>query len=384
MQVIRTLWDAPVTSNKPGGTLDSEPRKRAYNRARHNLQFFTFHPSTPSAVVSSEMRSAFFNCVGLGQPFPVVSSAGIKSAIDVRMPDPALSAFLSGLPVFPEELLESSKLMVAALREKGMLKDITFADVLKELRDRPLSEEEMVACLQWLIDTSQQNPEDIDNIRQELISVAVLTVGSPDGGERTIRLKEIQTFLDLSKVAAPTDGPLPGNLLPIGVSRKFDPTQLQRSLQWRELTVLEWVQHIADPAIYTQKSEYNIVESPAWADRVLRVLNKHWPTLSEANQASIIELLEKLVCIPTSAGMKVPSEAYFSNADIFHDLPVVDLPSGFRVRGNMKKLLADLGVRKYVDLQVIFNRWASQPLTTWHPYSIVIGWSRLATGQYRT
>jgi hypothetical protein len=33
-----------------------------------------------------------------------------------------------------------------------MLKDITFADVLKELRERPLSEEEMIACLQWWIE----------------------------------------------------------------------------------------------------------------------------------------------------------------------------------------------------------------------------------------
>jgi hypothetical protein len=113
MQDIRTDWDA---SKKSGRLLDSELRKRSYDRARHNLQFFTFHPSTPSAVVSSEIRSAFFSC---GESFPIVSSAGIKSALDVRMPDPAYSAFLRELPVFPEELLESSKLMVAALREKA-------------------------------------------------------------------------------------------------------------------------------------------------------------------------------------------------------------------------------------------------------------------------
>jgi hypothetical protein len=360
MQDIRTIWDTSVASKKPGETLHSDLRKWFYDRARHNLQFFTFHPSTPSAVVSSEMRSAFFNCVGRGQPFPVVSSAGIKSALDVRMPDPTFSTFLRELPVFPEELLESSKLMVAALREKGMLKDITFTDVLKELRDRPLSEEEMVACLQWWINTSQQDPEGINNIRRELLGAAVLTVGSSDDGdERIIPLEGIQTFLNPRNVVVPTDGPLPSNLLPISVSRKFDSTQLQRSLQWRELTVLEWVQHIVDPAVYTQKSEFNIVESPVWADRVLQVLSRCWSTLSKANQASVVGLLEKLVCIPTSAGMKMPSEAYFSNADIFRDLPVVNLPSGFQIRGNMEKLLVDLGVRKHVDLQVIFNRWAS-------------------------
>jgi len=273
------------------------------------------------------------------------------------MPDPTFSAFLRELPVFPEELMDSSKPMVAALRERGMLKDITFADVLKELRARPLPEEEMVACLQWWISTSQQDPTGINDIRRELLAAAVLTVGSPDNGdERIIPLEGIQTFLNPRNAVVPTDGPLPGHLLPISVSRKFDLIQLQKSLQWRELTVLEWVQHIVDPAVYTRKNEFNIVESPAWADRVLQVLGRCWPTLSKVNQTSIIGLLDKLACVPTSVGMKAPSEAYFSNADIFRDLPVVNLPSGAQIKGNLEKVLADLGVRKHVDLQVIFNR----------------------------
>ena len=356
-QDIGTCWDASVASKKPGEPLEPELRKLFYDKARHNLQFFTFHTSTPSAVVSSEMRSAFFNCVDWRQPFPIVSSAGIKSALDVRMPDPTFSAFLKELPVFPEELLGGSKLMVAALREKGMLKDITFADVLKELQERPLSEEEMVACLQWWINTSQQNPTGVNDIRRELLGAAVLTVGPTDNGdERIVPLKEIKTFLNPRNVVVPTDGPLPSHLLPISVSRKFVVTQLQESLQWRELTILEWVQHIVDPAVYTQKNEFNIIESPAWADRVLQVIGRCWSTLSKVNQTSVIGLLDKLACIPTSAGMRTPSEAYFSNADIFHDLPVVNFPSGAPIRGNLERVLADLGVRKHVDLQVIFNR----------------------------
>ena len=356
MQDMITFWEASVASTSPGEPLDAEVRKWFYDRAKHNLQFFTFHQSTPSAVVSNEMRSAFFDCLNRGT-FPVVSSAGIKSALDVRMPDPTFSAFLKELPVFPEELLDSSKLMVAALRERGMLKDITFDDVLKELRGRPLSEEEMVACLQWWINTSQQNPAGIDHIRRELLSAAVLSVGASDNGdERILQLGGIQTFLNPRNVVVPTDGPLPNHLLPMSVSRKFDLIQLQKSLLWRELTILEWVQHIVDPAVYTQKSEFNIVESPVWADRVLQVLSRCWTTLSKVNQTNVIGLLENLTCIPTSAGMKLPNEAYFSNADIFHDLPVVALPSGVQIRGNLERVLADLGVRKHVDLQVIFNR----------------------------
>jgi hypothetical protein len=356
MQDMATCWNASVAMKSPREPLDPEVRKWFYSRARHNLQFFTFLPSTPSAVVSSEMRSAFFDCVNRGQAFPIVSNAGIKSALDVRMPDPTFSAFLKELPVFPEQLLDSSKLMVAALRARGMLKDITFADVLKELRERPLSEEEMVACLQWWINTSQQDPTGINDIRRELLSAAVLSLGSSNNGdERIIPLEGIRTVLNPRNVVVPTDGPLPSHLLPMSVSRKFDLTQLQKSLQWRELTILEWVQHIVDPAVYT-KSEFNIVESPVWADRVLQVLGRCWPTVSKANQTTIVSLLDKLTCIPTSAGMKLPNEAYFSNANIFHDLPVVSLQTGVQIKGNLEKVLADLGVRKHVDLQVIFNR----------------------------
>ena len=374
MQDIKTKWDASIASKEPGEPPKLELCEGFYNEARHNLQFFTFRASTPSALVSSEMRSAFFNCGVQGQPFPVVSNAGIKSALDVRMPDPTFCAFLPELPVFPEELLDNSKSVVAALQEKGMLKDIAFADVLKELRERPLSEEEMTACLQWWINTSHQDLTGIDEKRRVLLGAAVLAVGSSDGSDkREIPLEGIRTFLDPRNIIVPTDGPLPGHLLPINVNRELDPIHLQESLQWRELTILEWVQHIVDPAVYTQKSQFNVVETPVWADRVLQALGRCWPTLPEVSRTTVGGLLNELSCIPTSAGMKMPGEAYFSDADIFHDLPVVNLPSGVRIEGCLKGMLADLGVRTHIDLQVIFDWYVPRSPTEYPFHSITVG-----------
>lgn len=165
MRDIKTQWDASIASKKPDEPLDSDLCKGFYDRARHNLRFFTFCASTPSTLMSSMTQSAFFHCGIRDQPFPVISSAGIKSALDVRMPDPAFCAFLPELPVFPEELLDYSKPVVTTLQEKGMLKGITFADVLKQLREQLLSEEEMTACLQWWIDTSQHDPTGLDDRR---------------------------------------------------------------------------------------------------------------------------------------------------------------------------------------------------------------------------
>ena len=354
MQDIRVLWDASVASN-PGEPLNSELRKGLYDKARHNLQFFTFRESTPSAVVSSEMRSVFFSCVTQEQPFSIISSTGIRSALDVRMPDPAFSAFLKKLPIFPEALLKSSKLIVAALQERGMLRDITFEDVLKELRERSLPEEEMAACLQWWINTSQQNPAEAGDIRQKFLDAARLIVGpSNNGDERIIPSKRIQTFLSPRNVVIPTDGPLPSHLLPISVSHRISSDQLQRYLRWRELTVVEWIQHIANPVVY-QSSGFNIVESPVWAERVLQVLGRSWSTLSQTIKTSIVGLLNRLTCIPTSFGMKMPSKVYFPSAGFFQDLPIVKFPSGAQIKGGLQEVLADLGVRRYIDLEVIYN-----------------------------
>ena len=356
MQDIGAHWDASVVST-PGQHLDSGLRKQLYHRAGHNLQFFTFRESTPSPIVSKEMRSAFFNCIIEGQPFPIISSAGVISALDVRVPDPVLSTFPKKLPVFPEELLDGSKLMVMALQERGMLKDITFQDVLNELRERSLSEEETVACLQWWINMSQQDLVEIDDTQRQLLNAANVTINSLGNGDRQIiPLKGIQTFINPENDVIPIDGPLPSHLLPTSISQKFDLAQLQEYLQWRELTVLDWVQNLVDPAVYTQRAEFNIVESPLWAEHVLQVLSSCWLTLSENERLAIFIFLNELTCIPTSAGMKMPGETYFSNASIFHGLPIVNLPSGVQIKGTLKRVLTWLEVWEYVDLEVICNQ----------------------------
>ena len=364
MQDIKAQWDAFIASKKPGESLSQGLYKGFYDKAVHNLQFFTFHPSTPSALVSSEMRSAFFDCGIQGRLFPVVSRVGIKSALDIRMPDPLYSAFLPELPVFPKELLDSSRSVVTALQEKGMLKDITFADVIEQLRGRSLSDKEGTACLRWWINTSQQNMAGIDENRQMLLSAAVLLIGSSDKGGgrndgRRIPLEEICTFVNSKDSPIPTDGPFPDYVLPTSVNQNIDSTELQNSLLWRELTVLEWVQHLVDPAVSIQESEFNIVESPDWAGHVLQALGQCWSTLPALSRTTIVGLLDKLDCIPTSAGMRRPNKVYLPSEIItttFPDIPVVNLPSGNRIGDSLEGVLIDLGVQKHVGLEAIFDR----------------------------
>ena len=351
MQDIGAQWDTSVASN-PDEPLGSGLRKRFYDRAGYNLQFFTFRDSTPSAVVSSEMRSVFFDRVAQDQPFPVISSAGIRSALDVRLPDTKFSPFMKNLPTFPEELRDSSRLMVAALREKGMLGDITFEDVLGELRERPLSEEELIACLKWWISAPPISQTGDSVPRRQLLDAARLVVELSDGEEQIIPLEEIQTFLGSRAIIVPKDGPLPSHLLPLSISRKFTSRQLRISLQWRELTISDWVRHVVDPKVLTCTwgNEFNITKSPFWAERVLQVLSRSWRTLSVYEKNEIGILLRGLTCVPTTAGMMNPGQSYFPSAGAFRKVPIVRFPSGNRIRGNMEKVLDSLGVQKYTDL----------------------------------
>jgi Protein of unknown function (DUF3684) len=358
MSTIQNFWDSADKHKAPETGVDPELGLWLRKRSLHALQFFTFNGSTPSPIVSSEMKDAFFRCAPGGRRFPIISSTGINDAWVVRMPDSTFSGFLKNLPLFPEDLVPNAQIMTTLLREKGMLKEISFMDVLHELRSRPLSDQEVVLCLKWWIDVTRQNEiPDLLQIRTELLNAAVIAtnvVGTAD--ERIIPLSTIQTVLNPRSQIIPTDGPLPDSLLPVNVGKNFDIDALISVFPWRELTILDWVRHITDPSVYSQSIEFDLNSSPIWAEKVLQVLSRVWPQLPRVIIADVVSLLKKKSCIPTSAGMKVPEESYFSSADIFHDLPVVTLSSKAHIKLPLAKVLEALGVRKHVDLQLIFHR----------------------------
>lgn len=251
--------------------------------------------------------------------------------------------------------------MVASLQSRGMIKAITFDDVLNELRSMPLSEPEMIACLKWWMDLPSQgnNNLQLSRIRTELLGAAVLTIGTPGtADEKIVQLSSIETFLNPKGIGAtiPLDGPLPDHLLPVSISKSLATNSLASSFPWSELTIVQWLQHLCDPKVVANRVDFDINLSAPWAEKVLTVISRAWPSLPNEAKVEIVALLRDKTCIPTSGGLKVPIEAYFANANIFHDLPIVTFPSGMAVKGTLEKVLQSLGVRKHVDLQVVFNR----------------------------
>ncbi|KAL5498075.1 hypothetical protein ACEPAH_3006 [Sanghuangporus vaninii] len=356
MTNIRELWIASAEGRS--NTVDEQIKEWLTSRCLHALKFFTFHPSTPSSVVSNLLEAAFFSSAA-SQPFSIMSSAGVKSAADVRIPDLTFSAFLTQLPVLPSEIASGAQAAVAALRTRGLIKDITFTDVLNELRARPLSDKELVACMRWWITIWTAGESVHSNLpRIQLIDSALLSLGTGTGNEKIIPLAQIRTFVNLRTMGSvlPIDGPLPDHVIPIEISRTFQAHDLMSAFGWQELTVLDWARFIVSPAASAVGLEYDVCASAVWSERVLSVFMKAWPSLSNVHQTELVSLFKDKSCIPTRSGMKPPGEAYFPNAHVFPDLPVVTMPKGSQVKGNLERVLEALGVRKHVELQLVFDR----------------------------
>ncbi|KAF5386054.1 hypothetical protein D9615_002424 [Tricholomella constricta] len=357
LKTVKSLWEGAVPPGFPATTVDQELESWLRSRSLHALKFFTFHPSTPSADVSSLFEAAFFACAG--NNFPLISTAGVRNACDVRLPDPAFSGFLKQLPVLPDDILANASATIATLQSRGMIKNISFEDVLQELRSRPLEQDEMIACLKWWIGINKEASKFQLTPRTQLLNAAVLTTGnSGSNQEKIIPLSSIRTFINNRTIAniIPLDAPLPDHLLPASISKHFAPDDILASFPWTELNIQEWLAHVCSPAVRKANADVDITLSATWAERVLTILARAWPNLSGPAKGEIFLLLKAITCIPTSAGMKTPDQSYFAQANIFNDLAVVKFPSGVALKGNLERVLQTLGVRKHVDLQVVFNR----------------------------
>ncbi|KAI0037007.1 hypothetical protein K488DRAFT_75577 [Vararia minispora EC-137] len=351
MAIIREKWNQSAATDGPGGKPDPEIQGWLRDQALHAMKFYTFHASTPSSLVSAEMEQAFFACAQ-NRPFPIMSTEGIRDARTVRSSNPTFAAFLKRLATLPDEVATGAPVMIAALRRQRMILDIVFDDVLSELQARPLEEPEAVGCLKWWAAQHKQGRAPPAE-RARLLDAMIVSLGG-----NVVALSTIRMFLNAKKTGAiiPTDGPLPNHLLPVALSRYFDPDVLATTFPWQEFGIFDWLQHILDPSVSTRDPAHDVTLSPQWAERMLQVLTRGWPNIPKAQLDEIVGIIKPKACIPTSAGLNVPDQAYFASVNLFRDLPTVTLPSGNLVKKDMEKVLFALGVRKHVELQMVFDR----------------------------
>jgi hypothetical protein len=357
MASIKEKWDHSSDASGPGGKPDPEVQAWLCDQALHAMKFYSFHPSTPASLVSIEMETAFFSCAQT-RGFSIISSEGVRDAKTVRLPNKTFAAFLKRLAVLSDDVSSGAPLLIASLHRQRMISEIVFDDVLSELQARPLDEAEAVACLKWWDGASKEGRAPPSE-RTRLLNALVVSLGGPP--EVIVPLSAIQTFLNAKKTGAiiPTDGPLPGHLLPVAISKHFDPDILLSVFPWKEFGVFDWLKHVVEPGVASKDPAHDITLSPPWSERMLQVLTRGWPNLPRIQQDEIAKLIKTKACIPTSSGLKIPDQAYFASVNLFRDLPIVTLPSGTPVKKDMEKVLHALGVRKHVELQIVFDRYVT-------------------------
>ena len=306
-------------------------------------------------MVSNLMETAFFACATT-HPFSIISSDGVRNLSEVHIADPKVSGFLKRLPLIPEDIVNGAKAMIVALRSREMTKDITFVDVLNEIRSRPLSETETIECLKWWLGVTRQEITS-KGLQEKIQLVDALVVSISGSPAKTIKLSNAQ-IISTSKAEAifPTDGPLPSTVVPTSITSSFDSDDLEFIFHGKQLSLIEWLRHVTDPKVAAVNTEFDVTISASWAERVLSVLAKAWPSLPKTAKGDVIKVLKLKSCIPTSTGLKVPNQAYLPGMNSFQDLPIVIMPSGATVGFDLREVLRSLGVRVCVEPEIIFDR----------------------------
>ncbi|KAF8307878.1 hypothetical protein DL93DRAFT_2064506 [Clavulina sp. PMI_390] len=361
MQVIGQHWSKAVSDTD---------KTQVEERFTHLLKFFAFRHSTPSPLISHITKGAFL-AASSTQGITLLSTAGVKPSTDVRRYDEELFGFLKTIPFLRPSISARAESLLATASTIAPIRAVDMRDILSELRSRPLDEEEMVKCLKWRLSIDpavvRQNPQ---ALTADFLSAAtVFLPAGPTKTERVISLELIETYFQPG-TGVIKDAPLPQHTLPISLSNALPVAKLASAFLWRPLTPAPWLRFLAVDGIDTIADDYKITSSTTFAERVLDTIAEAWepPTslmmtsmssaMSSEEKSALKSTLAGVACIPTTLGMMTPSTAYFSNVNIFPDLPIVTLARAEK-NGALQRMLKELGVRDHVELQLIFTRHIS-------------------------
>jgi hypothetical protein len=356
--VCRIAWSAEMTDLKERIQRELAKTGKSKVRLEHISSVipegvtasknFTFRESTPSAQTGQILEDAFWTC-GKRASIDVLSTCGVLPTHEVRIAPKDLS-FMEGIPVLPDQLVAEAKPFVDKLVEYGLVTEITVSDIKKALEVSALNSKQVGEFLAWVGDQfskGQLNRATINN----LLAVAVANDESSNGtSTRVLVLASIEYFMNPARI--PIDLPVPPSVMPFRFTKNLSKGDLE-ALGWQELQIVPWLRWLLDEAgnMNVLESAQDITQSAGFSSQVLPVLSRQWETLSQSSKTTVVELLSAQTVIPTKLGMKKPQEAYFPSVRLFDDLPVITGLNGVK-----DKILLALGVRKTVELGVVFDR----------------------------
>ncbi|KIV98968.1 uncharacterized protein PV09_09298 [Verruconis gallopava] len=315
----------------------------------HVFKQLTATESTPSSSVGQLIGEAFWDCSTTAS-VDILSTKGILPSHQVRVVSEPLR-FVENVPLVPASIVADAEDFIRQLFERGMVSDMTVKDIQKELESRSLTEIQLIAFLRWCSGQLNSNQLDTSTIRS-LLESAIATIGAQDSG-KVVALSQIKTFSMGAKIT--TNMPLPDHTISMKLTKGMKRWQLEQ-FGWEELQIVPWSRFIIDGADRKHLSpDQSILVSPVFAQQYFIIISKAWDSLNASSKQALINLLRSHAVMPTKLGMRKPADAYFPSVKLFDDLATIDLPTGVK-----EKVMTALGVRKTIELNVVFDLLMSQ------------------------
>lgn len=296
----------------------------------HNT--FDFNESTPSAEVGTLIEEAFWTC-NQKTTIATLSTQGVLPSSNVRISEEL--GFVDGIPTLPEALAGVG--LIKKLIEYGVITPITMTDIKLELERKALNGVQLQKFLEWLGQKARKEEIDRTAIRS-LLDVTLATDEEYLNG-KLIELGKMENYVNVSRISP--EMPVPPTTLPFKYTMKMSKPDLEH-LSFEDLKIVPWLRWLVANIGGSSdlSADYDITESPGFANSVLQVISKQWDGLSPSSKHTVTQLLASRTVIPTKMGMKKPAEAYFPSVKLFDDLAV------HTMQGVKEKFLSQLGVSK--------------------------------------
>ncbi|KAF2818552.1 hypothetical protein CC86DRAFT_308972 [Ophiobolus disseminans] len=303
---------------------------------------YTANASHPSTVLGEKIEEAFWNC-SKERSIDILSTKGVMASKRVRMPAETLS-FLGEVPMVPQELANEAVTFMLNLHNRGFISELTMHDIRQGLESRALNEEELCEFLKWCGSKLESGELDVPGSRSLFdLTVANVDVQPEKNSGRILALGDVQTYVNPARITPSL--PLPPDTIPFAFTKGMSIKQLQM-FGWNELSMVRWLRHMTSQP---QLDQFTTDEQ--LASSVLSLASKCWEQLDGSSKEMVVKILTHHAIMPTKMGMRRPMDSYFPTVKLFDDLPTVKPFVGSR-----EKFLSALGVRKTIDLPVVFDR----------------------------
>ncbi|KAF2006235.1 hypothetical protein P154DRAFT_517895 [Amniculicola lignicola CBS 123094] len=318
----------------------------AIPHAAHVFKQYTATPSHPSTKLGATIEEAFWNC-SKQRSIAILSSKGVMPSKSVRMPAETLS-FLGEVPMVPQELATGAVAFIVNLHNRGYISELTMSDIRNGLESRALDEDELTEFLKWCGTKLEGGELDADGVRSLFeITVANIGVKPEEDSGKILPLGSIDSYVNAARINPSLPTPL--ETVPFAFSKAIPAKQLQM-FGWTELSMVRWLRFMTNSP---QLQEFTTKENIAL--QILSLTSKTWDQLDNASKEAVISILKPHAIMPTKMGMYRPEESYFHTVKLFEDLPTVK-----HFVGSKEKFLLALGVRKTIDLPMVFDRMRTE------------------------